>query len=41
VAQLETTDVLIADADIGLGSAVAEKEDLRLQTWPAAGQNLK
>jgi pilus assembly protein CpaB len=43
VAQLETTDVLIADADIGLGSAVAEKEDLRWQTWPAAaaGQNLK
>jgi pilus assembly protein CpaB len=35
VAQLETTDVLIANADIGLGSAVAEK-DLRWQTWPAA-----
>ncbi|HEY7242726.1 MAG TPA: Flp pilus assembly protein CpaB [Xanthobacteraceae bacterium] len=40
VAQLETTDVLIANADIGLGSGVAEK-DLRWQTWPAAaaGQN--
>src|ERR1700720_1126055 len=35
VAQLETTDVLIANADIGLGSAVAER-DLRWQTWPAA-----
>jgi pilus assembly protein CpaB len=35
VAQLETTDVLIANSDIGLGSAVAEK-DLRWQTWPTA-----
>jgi pilus assembly protein CpaB len=42
VAQLKTTDVLIANADIGLGSAVAEK-DLRWQTWPAAaaGPNFK
>src|SRR5581483_4296066 len=35
VAQLETTDVLIASSDIGMGTAVAEK-DLRWQTWPAA-----
>jgi pilus assembly protein CpaB len=43
VAQLETPSVLIADADIGFGSAVAEKKDLRWQIWPAAaaGQNLK
>jgi pilus assembly protein CpaB len=34
-AQLETTDVLIANSDIGLGTSVAEKE-LRWQTWPAA-----
>src|SRR5438067_11370261 len=34
-AQLETTDVLIANADIGLGTAVAQK-DLRWQTWPIA-----
>jgi pilus assembly protein CpaB len=35
VAQLETTDVLIANADIGLGHTVAA-QDLRWQTWPAA-----
>jgi pilus assembly protein CpaB len=35
VAQLETTDVLIANSDIGLGNAVLER-DLRWQTWPAA-----
>jgi pilus assembly protein CpaB len=35
VAQLETVDVLIANADIGLGSTVAA-QDLRWQTWPAA-----
>jgi pilus assembly protein CpaB len=35
VAQLETTDVLIADSDIGLGSAISER-DLRWQTWPTA-----
>jgi pilus assembly protein CpaB len=40
VAQLETTDVLIANSDIGLGNAVSER-DLRWQTWPtaAAGAN--
>ena len=40
VAQLETTDVLIADSDIGLGTAISER-DLRWQTWPtaAAGPN--
>jgi pilus assembly protein CpaB len=43
VAQLKTPGVLIADADIGFGSAVAEKKDLRWQIWPAAaaGQNFK
>jgi pilus assembly protein CpaB len=35
VAQLETTDVLIANSDIGLGNKVLER-DLRWQTWPAA-----
>jgi pilus assembly protein CpaB len=35
VAQLETVDVLIANADIGLGSTVTA-QDLRWQTWPAA-----
>ncbi len=35
VAQLETTDVLIANADIGLGSTVSA-QDLRWQTWPVA-----
>lgn len=35
VAQLETTDVLVANADVGLGTAV-KAEDLRWQTWPAA-----
>jgi pilus assembly protein CpaB len=35
VAQLETTDVLIAANDIGLGNKVAAG-DLRWQTWPAA-----
>src|SRR5262249_29226779 len=40
VVQLETTDVLVAAADIGLGSAVG-LQDLRWQTWPtaAAGAN--
>jgi pilus assembly protein CpaB len=40
VVQLETTDVLIANSDIGLGTAVAER-DMRWQTWPtaAAGAN--
>ncbi|MFL6799616.1 MAG: Flp pilus assembly protein CpaB [Xanthobacteraceae bacterium] len=36
VAQLETTDVLIAANDIGLGNRVSA-EDLRWQTWPASG----
>jgi pilus assembly protein CpaB len=35
VAQLETTDVLVANAEIGMGSAVSPA-DLRWQTWPAA-----
>jgi len=35
VAQLETTDVLIANTDIGLGRTIDAKE-LRWQTWPAA-----
>jgi pilus assembly protein CpaB len=35
VAQLETTDVLVAGSDIGLGHLVAER-DLRWQMWPAA-----
>ena len=35
VTQLETTDVLIANSDIGLGSTVSA-QDLRWQTWPAA-----
>ena len=40
VAQIETTDVLVANSDIGMGHAVAER-DLRWQTWPtaAAGPN--
>jgi pilus assembly protein CpaB len=35
VAQLETTDVLIANADIGLGNTVSA-QDLRWQVWPTA-----
>src|ERR1700737_2079164 len=35
VAQLETADVLVANAEIGMGSAVSA-QDLRWQTWPAA-----
>jgi pilus assembly protein CpaB len=35
VVQLETTDVLIANTDIGLGTAVSER-DMRWQSWPAA-----
>jgi pilus assembly protein CpaB len=35
VAQLETTEVLVANAEIGVGSAVAA-QDMRWQTWPAA-----
>jgi pilus assembly protein CpaB len=35
VAQLETTDVLVAASDIGLGNRVTAP-DLRWQTWPAA-----
>ena len=40
VAQLETTDVLIANSDIGLGTTVSA-QDLRWQTWPtvAAGSS--
>jgi pilus assembly protein CpaB len=34
VAQLETTEVLVANIDIGMGNSVGEKE-LRWQTWPA------
>jgi pilus assembly protein CpaB len=35
VAQLETADVLVANTEIGMGSAVSA-QDLRWQTWPAA-----
>src|SRR5262245_25911784 len=35
VAPLETTDVLVANSDIGLGSKVSA-EDLRWQNWPSA-----
>jgi pilus assembly protein CpaB len=35
VVQLETADVLVANAEIGMGSAVSPT-DLRWQTWPAA-----
>jgi pilus assembly protein CpaB len=35
VAQLETTEILIANSEIGMGTAV-KPEDLRWQTWPAA-----
>jgi pilus assembly protein CpaB len=36
--QLETTEVLVAAVDIGLGSSIAA-EDMRWQTWPAASAN--
>jgi pilus assembly protein CpaB len=35
VAQLQTVDVLVAKADIGLGQSVTS-DDLQWQTWPAA-----
>ena len=35
IVQLETTDVLIANSDIGLGTAISERE-LCWQTWPTA-----
>jgi pilus assembly protein CpaB len=35
VAQLQTVDVLVAKADIGLGQTV-KLEDMQWQTWPAA-----
>jgi pilus assembly protein CpaB len=35
VVQLQTVDVLVAKADIGLGQTVAP-EDMQWQTWPAA-----
>jgi len=35
VVQMETVDVLIANAEIGMGTAVSAQE-LRWQTWPAA-----
>ena len=35
VVQLQTVDVLVAKADIGLGQSV-KAEDLQWQTWPAA-----
>ncbi len=35
VAQLETTDVLIAKSDIGMGTAMSG-QDLQWQAWPAA-----
>jgi pilus assembly protein CpaB len=34
VAQMETAEVLVANAEIGMGSSVSDK-DLRWQTWPA------
>jgi pilus assembly protein CpaB len=40
VAQIETTDILVANSDIGIGSGLSA-QDLRWQTWPtaAAGPN--
>jgi pilus assembly protein CpaB len=38
VAPVETVDVLVAGADIGLGTSVSANE-LRWQTWPAAAAN--
>jgi pilus assembly protein CpaB len=35
VAQMQTVDVLVAKADIGLGQSV-KPEDMQWQTWPAA-----
>jgi pilus assembly protein CpaB len=35
VAQLETAEVLVANAEIGMGNTVSA-QDLRWQTWPAA-----
>src|SRR4051812_3873857 len=35
VAQLPTTEILVAKTDIGLGQAV-KPEDLQWQSWPAA-----
>src|SRR6266567_2686373 len=35
VAQMQTVDVLVAKADIGLGQSV-KPEDMHWQTWPAA-----
>jgi pilus assembly protein CpaB len=35
VAQFETTDVLIAKSDIGMGTAISS-QDLQWQAWPAA-----
>src|SRR3954470_23489672 len=34
-AQLETTDVLIAKSDIGMGTAISS-QDLQWQAWPSA-----
>jgi pilus assembly protein CpaB len=36
VVQLETAEVLVANAEIGMGSSVSA-QDFRWQTWPAAG----
>ena len=35
VVQFETTDVLIAKSDIGMGTAISS-QDLQWQAWPAA-----
>src|SRR3954469_13983626 len=35
VAQLQTVDVLVAKADIGLGQSL-KPEDMQWQTWPAS-----
>src|SRR5215469_5007700 len=38
VAQLQTTEVLVAGTDIGMGNTVGQ-QDLRWQTWPAEAAN--
>ena len=38
VAQLQTTEVLVASTDIGMGNLVGQ-QDLRWQTWPAEAAN--
>ncbi|MBR1145136.1 Flp pilus assembly protein CpaB [Bradyrhizobium sp. AUGA SZCCT0431] len=38
VAQLPTTEILVAKSDIGLGQSV-KREDLQSQTWPASSSS--